>query len=78
VPASAVNQGPEGAYVYVIGAGETAEQRPVVVARTDSDEAVIARGLAAGERIIVDGQSRVIPGGRVTAGGATPEARAKP
>jgi multidrug efflux system membrane fusion protein len=66
VPASAIGQGPDGPYVYVVDAGSHALQRPVRVERADAERAVIASGLAAGERVIVDGQSRVLPGGLVS------------
>jgi membrane fusion protein, multidrug efflux system len=65
LPASAINQGPNGPYVYVVTANGTAEQRPVTVARTDADLAVVTHGVAAGERVVVDGQSRLLPGGKV-------------
>jgi multidrug efflux system membrane fusion protein len=78
VPASAVNQGPNGAYVYVLAAGDTAEQRPITVVRTDAEHAVVTSGVKAGELIIVDGQSRVIPGARVARLDAKPAAQAKP
>ena len=78
VPASAVNQGPNGAYVYVLAAGDTAEQRPITVGRTDAERAVVTSGVKAGELIIVDGQSRVIPGAKVARLDAKPAAQAKP
>lgn len=65
VPAEAVQAGPDGPYVFVVKPDLVAEQRPVAVDRTAAAGAVIARGLAAGERVVVDGQSRVVPGGRV-------------
>jgi multidrug efflux system membrane fusion protein len=78
VPASAVNQGPEGVYVYVLKAGDVAEQRRVTVARTDAEHAVVTSGVKAGELIIVDGQSRVIPGAKVARLDAKPAAQATP
>ena len=66
VPASALGQGPEGAYVYVVGEKPVAEQRAVRVARSEGERVVIAAGLKAGERVVVDGQSRILPGGPVT------------
>ena len=66
VPASALGQGPEGAYVYVVGDRLVAEQRAVRVARSEGERVVIAAGLKAGERVVVDGQSRVLPSGPVT------------
>lgn len=65
-PTAAVGQGPDGAYVYVVDDKRVAELRPIRVARVAGDRTVIAAGLAVGERIIVDGQSRVLPGQPVT------------
>ena len=59
VPDRVVQNGPQGTYVYVVGADHRAEQRKVAVERTVADEAVIASGLAAGETVVLDGQSRV-------------------
>lgn len=65
VPPVAVLTGPDGPYLYVVGADGKAEQRGIRLARTTSDAAVIESGLKAGERVIVDGQSRVAPGAAV-------------
>ena len=43
----------------------TVESRPVVVAFTDAQDSVIAKGINAGERVVTDGQLRLIPGVRV-------------
>ena len=69
---------PNGAYVYVLAAGDTAEQRPITVARTDAERAVVTSGVKVGELIIVDGQSRVIPGAKEARLDAQPAALAKP
>ena len=45
------------------------EMRPVEVATIDEREAVIGRGLTAGERVVTDGQFRLVPGSRVRVGG---------
>jgi multidrug efflux system membrane fusion protein len=44
----------------------TAELRQVVVERTDGDFSVIAKGLAPGERVVTTGQSRLVPGIKVS------------
>jgi len=59
VPGQAVQNGPDGTYVFVVRSDQTAEQRRVGVARVVAGEAVIEKGLAAGETVVVDGQSRV-------------------
>lgn len=61
VPATAVQTGPEGQYVYVIGDDMTADVRRVSVARTDGERAIIAKGLAKGERVVTRGQLRLGP-----------------
>jgi len=65
VPAPAVMTGQQGTFVYTVDAAGDAKQRPVVVARTVDSVAVIASGVNAGDLVIVDGQSRLIPGAKV-------------
>ncbi len=65
LPAPAVLTGQQGTYVYIIDTAGTARQRPVQVARTVDSVAVVASGLTDGERVIVDGQSRLVPGSKV-------------
>jgi multidrug efflux system membrane fusion protein len=68
IPAQAVQTGPEGQYVYVIGADFTAEVRRVEIERTDGERAVVARGIAADERVVTRGQLRLGPKVRVQIG----------
>ena len=65
VPSQAIQNGPNGPYVYVVKADQTAELRPVVVERTEGSAAVLAKGVEAGETIVTSGQLRVTPGGKV-------------
>jgi multidrug efflux system membrane fusion protein len=65
VPSQAVQTGQRGDYIYVVGADQTAEARPVTVERLAGADAIIAKGIAAGETVITDGQVRVAPGGKV-------------
>ncbi len=64
-PQGAVQTGQQGTYVYVLKADQTVEPRPVAVGRTLADGAVIDKGLAAGERVVTDGQLRLRPGSKV-------------
>jgi multidrug efflux system membrane fusion protein len=66
VAASAVQQGPNGAYVYVVNPDSTVEARPVQVAQISRGEALIDSGLKANEQVVVDGQYKLQPGTRVT------------
>ncbi|MEO8945541.1 MAG: efflux RND transporter periplasmic adaptor subunit [Gemmatimonadaceae bacterium] len=77
VPAPAVLTGQQGTYVFTVDSSGNATQRNVKVARTVNNIAVIASGLSPGERVITDGQSRLVPGAKVvikpaSAAGATP------
>lgn len=69
VPASAVQAGQQGTFVYVVTDAGAAEMRPVKVARLDDREAVIAEGLTGGETVVTDGQLRLVPGARVQVAG---------
>ncbi|HRJ59900.1 MAG TPA: efflux RND transporter periplasmic adaptor subunit [Azospirillaceae bacterium] len=64
-PAEAVLIGQDGRFVYVAGPDGKAEARKVAVARIADGWAVIADGLQAGEKVVVDGQSRLTPGARM-------------
>ncbi len=68
VPEEAVMEGPNGAYVYVIGDDETAKRRMVEVASNRDGLSVIGRGLQSGERIVVEGQYRLTDGAKVKIG----------
>ncbi len=70
IPAVAVQHGPKGTFVYVVGADMTAQVRTIEVQGLEGDEAIIAKGLEAGEQIVVDGQSRLKPDAKVALPGA--------
>ena len=74
VPAAAVQLGPQGPYVFVIKDGGVAELRPIDIKRTQNLEAVIGKGLAAGEQVVVDGQLRLVNGAAVATRPAQGEA----
>jgi multidrug efflux system membrane fusion protein len=66
VPREAVNQGPAGAYVYVVDPEENvAQMRPVKIAFDDGVNDAVEGNVHDGDQVIVDGQLRVIPGGKV-------------
>lgn len=66
LPAPAVLTGQQGTYVFTIDSAGTAKQNPVRVARTVDSVTVIASGLKEGDRVIISGQSRLVPGSKVT------------
>ena len=64
-PSSAVNQGPNGAFAYVIGADGKVAAQPIKVAWTQGATAVIASGVTAGQSVVTDGQLTLKPGAHV-------------
>jgi membrane fusion protein, multidrug efflux system len=62
VPLDAVQQGPQGQYVFVVGSDHKVAMQPVSVRETLSGEALIDKGLSAGETVVVRGQYRLSPG----------------
>jgi multidrug efflux system membrane fusion protein len=68
VPREAVNTGPDGTFVYKV-TDDTAQQVPVRVLFDDGDNSAINGSLNAGDRVIVDGQIRVVPGAKVQVNG---------
>ncbi|HKW39195.1 MAG TPA: efflux RND transporter periplasmic adaptor subunit [Burkholderiales bacterium] len=69
VPQLAVQQGAKGHVVYVVKEDGTAEVRPVVVGDySDQKGILIASGLSAGDRVVVEGALRVVPGQPVRIG----------
>src|SRR6266481_2908512 len=65
VPSSVVQRGPQGTYAYIIKTDKTVEMRPIKVAQTEANVALIDSGLKAGEQVVVDGQYRLQPGAHV-------------
>jgi len=62
VPSQAIQNGQTGQFVLVIKPDMTVEARPVTLDRSTDGQAVIAKGLAAGEQVVTDGQLRLVPG----------------
>jgi len=68
VPAAAVNQGPKGAFVYLVGPGDKAVNQAVNVVATEGSIAVIQGGLTPGQLVVTDGQMSLKPGSTVRIG----------
>jgi multidrug efflux system membrane fusion protein len=62
VPLDAVQQGPQGQYVFVVGPDRKVAMRPVSVRETLNGQALIASGVSAGETVVARGQYRLTPG----------------
>jgi membrane fusion protein, multidrug efflux system len=86
VPTKAIQTGQQGQYVYVVTPQSTAESRNVETSGTFQNSTVIAGGVSAGEKVVVDGQLRVAPNAKVlvqstvptTPPGGSENATAKP
>jgi multidrug efflux system membrane fusion protein len=65
VPSQAIQTSQNGQYVFVIKDDLTAEMRPVTVDRSVGEITAVAEGLKPGEKVVTDGQLRLIPGARV-------------
>jgi multidrug efflux system membrane fusion protein len=65
VTSQAVQTGQKGQFVFVVKQDATAEIRPVVAGPVTQGMTVIESGLQPGEQVVIDGQMRVVPGGKV-------------
>ena len=65
VPTEAVQTGQQGQYVYVIKEDMTAELRIVTAGRPFDGKTIIEKGVATGEKVVTDGQLRLVPGAKV-------------
>ncbi len=83
IPKRAVMHGVQGSFVWLIGAGDKIEFRPVQLGATSGNQVVVNDGLKPGERIVVEGVLKVQPGAAVkgvpvAAEGAPSQAPARP
>jgi multidrug efflux system membrane fusion protein len=67
VPTTALEHGPNGTFVYLVKPDQTVAVQPVDVRLDNGKIAVIAKGLDAGATVVVDGQSRLQDGTRISA-----------
>jgi multidrug efflux system membrane fusion protein len=66
VPSQAVQLGPDGSYVYVVGADNKASMRTVTTGATEGGMTLIKSGVKSGEMVVTDGQYRLQPGSDIT------------
>lgn len=67
IPQRAVQQGPKGPVVFVVGDGEKIEIRDIQAAEWRGSQWLIEKGLQGGERVVVEGFTRIAPGAPVKA-----------
>jgi membrane fusion protein, multidrug efflux system len=68
IPTSAVQRGPAGTFSYVIGPGEIATAKPIVVTQQNESDAVIASGIAPTDRVVTTGFANLADGAKVFIG----------
>jgi multidrug efflux system membrane fusion protein len=73
VPASAIQRGSQGTFVYLVKTDKTVAIRPVVIGVTQGDDIAINSGLATGEVVVVDGAERLRDGSKVEVKEAGPK-----
>jgi multidrug efflux system membrane fusion protein len=62
VPLDAIQQGPQGSFVFVVGEDRKVTVRQVSIRQTFAAQALIEKGLSVGETVVVRGQYRLLPG----------------
>ena len=79
VPTQAIQTGQQGTYIYVVKPDLTVESRPFVGSGEYEHQTIVEKGVQAGERVVTDGQIRLVPGASIkiqetAVGGASPAA----
>jgi membrane fusion protein, multidrug efflux system len=74
IPPAAVQRGPSGLYAWVVNKDDTADQRAIETMPVNNEITIVTHGVSAGERIVVNGQSRLEPGSGVAPKTATASA----
>lgn len=65
IPSQAVQNGQQGTFVFVIKDDSTVEARTITTSDAQQGQVIVQKGLAVGERIVTDGQLRLVPGSKV-------------
>jgi multidrug efflux system membrane fusion protein len=73
IPTNAVNRGPKGTYVFVIGPGNKAVMQPIVTEGTEGALTAVKSGVKPGDAVITDGQMTLKAGSPVRAIKAAPQ-----
>jgi multidrug efflux system membrane fusion protein len=66
VPVAAVQHGPDGDFVWVIKPDSTVQVQSIETGTVQADQAAIESGLAAGDKVVVDGFDKLVPGSHVS------------
>jgi membrane fusion protein, multidrug efflux system len=66
VPSAAVQRGPQGTFVYVVTEEGKAQVKPIVVETIEGADALISKGIEAGDKVVTEGQNQLRPDAKVT------------
>jgi membrane fusion protein, multidrug efflux system len=66
VPSAAIQTGPDGIFIWVVGEGDVVQARPVTSGPTTDGRTMIALGLTEGDRVVVNGQYKLRQNSKVT------------
>ena len=67
VPEGVVQHGPDGLFAFIVNADNTVAVKPIKVSQTGVGEAVVTDGLTNGQKVVVDGQYRLVAGSKIQA-----------
>jgi len=67
VPSQSIQPGQQGPYVFVVKPDQTVESRLVTPGARLGAETIVEKGVKPGERVVTDGQLRLVPGARIEA-----------
>ena len=65
IPLAAIQRGPNGTFAWIVKPDQTVEMRPIKIAYSTTDTALIDSGIAAGDTVVTGGQYRLVIGGKV-------------
>ena len=65
IPVPAIQRGPQGTYVYLVGEGNVVSIRPITIAQTTGDTAGLSSGLKQGDVVVTDGQDKLQDGSKI-------------
>jgi membrane fusion protein, multidrug efflux system len=73
VPQDAIQHGPDGLFVYIVGGDNKVDIKPVKVSQQGNNRAVVSEGLQPGDKVVIQGQSRLQKGTLIKPSDAKPQ-----
>jgi membrane fusion protein, multidrug efflux system len=65
IPASTIQRGSQGTFVYIVTQNQTAELRPVTLKNTEGNDVALASGVEGGEMVVLEGMDKIQDGAKV-------------